>query len=221
MDSSSATTIGWVAQNIGSGQNGYVLTSGILRGINTTTYAPGTSLYLSSSGQFTSTIPTSPLHEVRLGKTITQAIDGSVFVYIMNGYEIGELHDVLINGKSNGDLLTWDSGSRVWRNTKVLSGSYSISGSLDAPSITGSLLGTSSYAVQALSSSFASTASYLNTLNQNVTVNGNVTINGTASIAYLNVSYESASVIYSSGSNQFGDATNDTQTLIGRTIIKK
>ena len=44
-------------------------------------------------------------------------------------------------------------------------------------------------------------------------------MNGTASITYLNVSYESASVIYSSGSNQFGDASNDTQTLYGTVII--
>jgi hypothetical protein len=70
-----------------------------------------------------------------------------------------------------------------------------------------------------VSSSFASTASYLNTLNQDLTFNGNLTLNGTASITYLNVSYESASVIYSSGSNQFGDATDDTQTLIGRVIV--
>jgi hypothetical protein len=51
------------------------------------------------------------------------------------------------------------------------------------------------------------------------TINGNVTINGTASIALLNVQYESASVIYSSGSNVFGDATNDTQTLIGTVLV--
>ena len=52
----------------------------------------------------------------------------------------------------------------------------------------------------------------------NVTVS-NVTVTGTASIAFLNVTYESASVIYSTGSNQFGDAANDTQTLYGSVII--
>ena len=70
-----------------------------------------------------------------------------------------------------------------------------------------------------VSASIASTASYLNTLNQDLTFNGNLTLNGTASIAYLNVVYETASVIYSSGSNQFGDAVNDTQTLIGTVRI--
>ena len=76
-----------------------------------------------------------------------------------------------------------------------------------------------SYILQAVSSSFASTASYLNTLNQDLTFNGNLTLNGTASISYLNVTFESASVIYSTGSNQFGDAANDVQTLYGSVIV--
>ena len=50
-------------------------------------------------------------------------------------------------------------------------------------------------------------------------INGNVTVLGTASIAFLNVTYESASVIYSSGSNQLGDALDDTQTLYGTVVI--
>ena len=82
---------------------------------------------------------------------------------------------------------------------------------------TGSLFNISSS--YALTASNAQTSSYLNTLNQNLTFNGNLTLNGTASISYLNVAYETASVIYSSGSNQFGDAANDTQTLYGNVIV--
>lgn len=48
----------------------------------------------------------------------------------------------------------------------------------------------------------------------------NVTVTGTASIAFLDVVIESSSVIYSSGSNQFGDAVDDTQTLYGSVIIE-
>lgn len=47
----------------------------------------------------------------------------------------------------------------------------------------------------------------------------NVTVTGTASIAFLDVTYQTSSVIYSSGSNQFGDAVDDTQTLYGSVII--
>ena len=36
-----------------------------------------------------------------------------------------------------------------------------------------------------------------------------------ASIDYLSVVYQTSSIVYSSGSNQFGDAANDTQTLYG------
>lgn len=37
-----------------------------------------------------------------------------------------------------------------------------------------------------------------------------------ASIVYLSVIYQTSSIVYSSGSNQLGDASNDTQTLWGR-----
>ena len=137
---------------------------------------------------------------------------------------------------TTGVAIGGDADLRYNASTNVLT-----VGNVSATTLTGSLLGTSSYALQALSSSYsvtasyyggsvtsasyavsasyAQTASYLNTLNQDLTFNGNLTLNGTASIAYLNVSYESASVIYSSGSNQFGDAANDTQTLYGSVII--
>jgi hypothetical protein len=40
-----------------------------------------------------------------------------------------------------------------------------------------------------------------------------------ASFQYVQTIFETASVIYSSGSNQFGDAANDTQTLYGNVLI--
>ena len=51
-------------------------------------------------------------------------------------------------------------------------------------------------------------------------ITGSLNVQGTitatsASFTYVNTVYETASVIYSSGSNQFGDASNDTQTLWG------
>ena len=93
------------------------------------------------------------------------------------------LTDVSITSPTYGDLLMYDT--TVWNNTKTLSGSYILSGSLrvnNGGSITGSLFGTASwaqsssqaltasyivtaqtasYVLQAVSSSFATTASYI------------------------------------------------------------
>ena len=80
---------------------------------------------------------------------------------------------------------------------------------------TGSLLGTASWAENSVTASFA--PDYLPLTGG--TINGDVVVNGTASISFLNVTYESASVIYSSGSNQFGDASDDVQTLYGSVVI--
>jgi hypothetical protein len=64
--------------------------------------------------------------------------------------------------------------------------------------------------------SYATTGS--NTFVGDQTINGNITA-FSASFTYLQTTYETASVIYSSGSNIFGDATNDTQTLNGTVIV--
>ena len=97
-------------------------------------------------------------------------------------------------------------------------------------SFTGSLYGTASwaenavtasYVLNAISASYAETASYAPAYLPLTggTINGDVTVNGTASIEFLHVTIESASVIYSSGSNILGDSISDTQTLIGTVII--
>jgi hypothetical protein len=121
-----------------------------------------------------------------------------------------------------GQVLIGLTSSLDTTSKLIVSGSTAITGSLSvSQGITGSLFGTASFASNVISSSFAQTASFAPNylpLSGGV-INGNVTVNGTASISFLNVTIESASVIYSSGSNQFGDATNDIQTLIGTVIV--
>lgn len=50
-------------------------------------------------------------------------------------------------------------------------------------------------------------------------ISGNLYINGTASIDYLVTSYESSSIIYSSGSTKFGDSLDDTHQFTGSVEI--
>ena len=50
-------------------------------------------------------------------------------------------------------------------------------------------------------------------------ISGNLHINGTASIDYLVSSYESSSIIFSSGSTKFGDTLDDTHEFTGSVTI--
>jgi hypothetical protein len=50
-------------------------------------------------------------------------------------------------------------------------------------------------------------------------VTGNLEVTGTASIGYLETIYETASVIYSSGSTKFGDDTSDTHEMTGSLTV--
>ena len=136
-----------------------------------------------------------------------------------------------VQGLQGASAPFTDLGSGVWNTTSSIqvTGSFTVSGSSTFTNIgpavfSGSVTINGAPAVTtatlaSLTASSARTASYLNTLNQDLIFNGNLTLNGTASISYLNVQYESASVIYSSGSNQLGDAANDTQTLYGSVIV--
>jgi hypothetical protein len=172
----SAETIGLVTETINNNQEGFITTSGLVRGINTTgtlqgeTWADGDIVYLSptTAGNITNIKPTAPNHLIIIGFVVSAHItQGSIFVKIDNGYELDELHNVNITtGSLTAGQLLVRSGSNatgVWINTNQLTGSYGLTGSLTATSFTGSLSGTASSATSAsyaVSSSLANTASY-------------------------------------------------------------
>lgn len=146
-DPNSAGTLGLVVEDIANGAEGYVCTEGPLSGLNTTGLTAGALLYLSSSaGQYTQTKPQAPIHGVRLGYVErVHASTGTIYIKVDNGYEIDELHDVLISAPSaSGDLLV-RSGS-LWINSKQLTGSYGLTGSLTLTGSGVTVFGTSSWA---------------------------------------------------------------------------
>jgi len=153
-ESDSANTLGFTNESFGINAFGYVITEGYLTTVNTNGFTSGDLLYLSSSGTYTNIKPIPPNHGVRLGQVIrSQQNNGSIYVRIDNGAELDELHNVIDNSttSSYGDLLI-KSGS-VWINSKNLTGSYILSGSLNvndgivANSVTASFYGTSSWAI--------------------------------------------------------------------------
>jgi len=168
----SANTLGFVAETIPAGSEGWVMTEGTLRKLNTLGLVGGQLIYLSTTpGAYTQTPPVAPNHGVRLGyaERISATV-GSIYVKIDNGYELGELHDVIDSTTSGsyGDLLV-KSGS-VWINSKQLTGSYTLTGSL---STTGSntFIGT-----QTVTGSLFTSGS--NTLIGSTTLTGSLNITG-------------------------------------------
>ena len=157
-ESSSTKTFGVVTEPIADGEEGFVATFGLVKGIDTEDFAEGAALWLSASaGVFTDEMPQSPDHAVFIGYVVkSHASSGQIFVNIQNGYEIEELHNVLITSASANDVLRYNAASGLWVNEDI--------------------------------STVVNSASTINIQNLNVAGNaeitGNLTVSG--SVSYLN-----------------------------------
>ena len=128
-DNNSADTLGIVCETIAANQEGFIMTVGQLLDINTTgslqseTWADGDVLYLSptTAGRITNIKPTGATgHIVILGYVeYAHAVHGSIYVKIMNGWELDELHNVYISSVADKQLLSYDSATSLWKNKSV------------------------------------------------------------------------------------------------------
>jgi nitrogen fixation protein len=143
-DLNSADTLGVVTETIAPNQEGFILTVGQLEGVNTTgslqgeTWADGDVLYLSptTAGRMTNVKPNgSTGHIVVLGYVeYSHANNGKIYVKIMNGWELDELHNVYINPATlaNNDALIYESSTDLWKNKQIeISASQMTSGTLN------------------------------------------------------------------------------------------
>lgn len=119
-DATSANTIGIVESDISSNTNGYITNVGKLTALNTSGFADGAALYLSATvaGSFQTAKPTGPSHGVLVGFVIKggSAGAGEIYVYVKNGSELDEIHDVNITSLANGQALIYSSSASVWQN---------------------------------------------------------------------------------------------------------
>ena len=123
-DATSAKTIGVVAETIAAGQNGLIRCQGVLEGLNLGAFTAGDTLYLgATAGTTTATKPVAPNHLVYVG-VVERANAGNGFLYvrIQNGYELGELHDVLITSAAAGAVLSYDATAGLWKDATIASG---------------------------------------------------------------------------------------------------
>lgn len=121
-DEMSSKTIGAIFEDILADATGLVVTSGEVNNLNTSAYSNGTKLWLSvTDGQVTSTIPIQPYHNVFIGTvTRSQTVNGRILYSIQNGYELDELHNVLISNVQNNDLIQYNSSTSLWENKQPI-----------------------------------------------------------------------------------------------------
>jgi hypothetical protein len=121
-DQFSAETLGFLEQDLANNATGYVVTSGIVSGVNTSGANAGDPIWLSptTAGGIVFGLgskPQAPNHLVYLGVVTKKSTNGEVFVHISNGWELDELHNVKITGVADGDILVYDGTQSVWKNS--------------------------------------------------------------------------------------------------------
>jgi hypothetical protein len=142
-------TLGIATETIVNGDDGYVTQFGAVRGIDTTgtavseSWNDGDVLWVSPTvlGGLTKFEPDSPNLKMQMAIVINAASNGTLFVRPDLSSFLTDLHNVndFTTTASFGDLLV-KSGS-TWINTKQLTGSYELTGSIEGGDFSGSFSG--------------------------------------------------------------------------------
>lgn len=137
-EATSSKTMGIMAETIAANATGFVITEGLLTGINTSTANQGDPVWLGANGALIFGLankPIAPAHLVFLGVvTRGQTNNGEIFVKIQNGFELNELHDVDLDyttPPADNDLLAYDTASSMWKNQTAAEAGLAKSGAFN------------------------------------------------------------------------------------------
>jgi len=99
------------------------VTFGLIAGLDTSAAQAGDPVWLGVNGALIFGLankPVAPAHMVYIGVvTRVQSNNGEIFVNVQNGFEIEELHDVLIQSKANNQGLFYESSTGLWKNKSI------------------------------------------------------------------------------------------------------
>ncbi len=126
----SSKTYGVVKEDILTNSNGEAVFIGEVVGLDTLTYAEGSILWLSPTvaGGFTTTKPVAPNHAVYVALvTRNHQTQGAIEVRIANGYELEELHNVLITNPADGQVIAFDSADSLYKNITLTKANVGLS----------------------------------------------------------------------------------------------
>jgi hypothetical protein len=124
-EATSSKTMGLIDSTLSTNGFGYVITEGILGGLNTNGADAGDPVWLGVDGNLIYGLankPVAPAHLVFIGiVTRKNQNNGEIFVKPQNGFELNELHNVLIGSgysstPTDNDILAYDTASGLWKN---------------------------------------------------------------------------------------------------------
>lgn len=219
-EATSSKTMGLLQSQLdtnGNTQTGFVITEGLLGGLNTQGQTAGDPVWLGANGDLIYGLankPSAPNHLVFVGiVTKVSAGSGEIFVKVQNGFELNELHDVSLSTYINNGVLYRDTVNNLWKHATIatLLGYTPYDASNPNAYITSSAL--SSYLTTATAAStYQPIGSYQSALNGT----GFVKISGTT-ISYDNTTYQP--IITAGTNSQYyrGDKTFQTldKTAVG------
>ena len=124
----SSKTMGLLETSLNKNGIGYVITEGLLAGLNTNAANAGDPVWLGTDGNLIYGLankPVAPAHLVFIGiVTRAQQNNGEIFVKVQNGFEIEEIHNVVLTSKQIGDTIVWNGGNWINRNINGATGSF-------------------------------------------------------------------------------------------------
>ena len=110
--------LGITAHDLSNGEDGYVISFGKIRKVNTDTFAAGAILYPSPTvaGVWTDVEPIAPNIDMPIGFCInSHANNGTIAIKVESGYKLHELHDFYITSPVEKASLYYSGG--LWRDT--------------------------------------------------------------------------------------------------------
>jgi hypothetical protein len=110
--------LGITAHDLTDGEDGYVISFGKIRQVNTDTFAAGAILYPSPTvaGVWTDVEPIAPNIDMPIGFCINSSSNnGTIAIRVASGYKLSELHDVSIASPVDKASLYYSGG--LWRDT--------------------------------------------------------------------------------------------------------
>lgn len=131
-----ASVVGIATQDINNNNNGEVTIIGVVNGLNTSVFADGAILYLSTSttGKYrnlTDVRPNSPFYAVSVGEVdYSHSSLGKIEVNAQHPMSLSNLADIQITNPVDNQILQWKASLGYWANTNdfKFSGTTTISG---------------------------------------------------------------------------------------------